>query len=39
MAMKKAHKEMVKGGLVATAILVFQQDWYASIARMFGRNA
>jgi hypothetical protein len=38
MAMKKAHKDMLKGGLVASAILVFQESWYTKIAQMLGRR-
>ena len=35
--MKKAHKDMLKGGAVATAILVFSQDTYAWLSEKFGR--
>ena len=37
--LKKAHKDMLKGGAVATAILVFSQDTYAWIATKLGRTA
>ena len=35
--MKKAHKDMLKGAGVATAILVFSQDTYAWILQKLGR--
>ncbi len=28
MALKKAQKDMIKGGLVAMAVLIFKSDWY-----------
>jgi len=39
MAMKKAHKEMLKGGLVASLILAFKEDWYARLRQMIRGGA
>jgi hypothetical protein len=35
--MKKATKDMLKGAGVATAILVFSQDTYATISQWLGK--
>jgi hypothetical protein len=42
MAMKKAHKEMLKGAGVLFAVSVFMKEqydqWVASASRMLGRS-
>lgn len=35
--MRKNTKEMIKGGAVATLILVFMDNVYAQVRRIFGR--
>lgn len=32
--MKKRDKDMLKGGAIATALLVFQPQWYAKLIAM-----
>lgn len=42
MALKKAHKEMLKGAGVTFGIAIFMKNqfdqWVASVARMLGRD-
>lgn len=35
--MKKATRDMVKGGAVATLILVFMDNVYVQVRKIFGR--